>query len=200
MLTHPRNQAHTQSPSTWPRLTFTWPGQWLWDWFKWKHVSSITPSSPLPGCELFLSIAPKRNYIQLHSIQFNYSPFSWLPHRSPASPSNCFADDKAIRSAKSLNSIFMQVTKTRKTYPGPVKSWALTLLQKTPITSEERNAPQHAVSTSQDPTITLFPKGHWVNQKRCQEFNTASWIHLLLAMSTKPCSVYTEHWGCSVAQ
>lgn len=81
VLTHPRNQAHIESPSTWLRLTFTWPGQWLWDWFKWKHVSPITPSSPLPGFELFMSIAPKRRLlvdVSACNLFHNVSPYAWV--------------------------------------------------------------------------------------------------------------------------
>lgn len=100
-------------------------------------------------------------------------------------------------SYKGKGTVFFQ-----QEYHDPLRCWALLLLQKPPFPSEERNAPQHVLSTSQDLTIKSFPEGHRVNQKQCQEFNRASWIHPLLTMSTKPCSVYTEikqHWSCTIA-
>lgn len=98
---------------------------------------------------------------------------------------------------KGKGTVFFQ-----REYCDRLRCWALILLQKPPFPSEERNAPQHVLSTSQDLTIKSFPEGHRVNQKQCQEFNTASWIHPLLTMNTKPCSVYTEikqHWSCTIA-
>lgn len=92
--------------------------------------------------------------------------FIWLPHRSPANHPLCFADDKDTCTLDSWTPILCKlqvdcISSMSTSWPSEVLSFSSP--PETPFASEERNAPQHVLSTLHSPQLCHFLKAtEWI--------------------------------------